>query len=162
MTTLSLPLALPLALQARIGAERLQLAGEFIRFGAVGTLGFLVDATVLMAGLMLGLGPWVGRLLSYLVAASTTYALNRAWTFRGRASGRHPAREWALFVLVNLGGFAANFGTYALMISLVPLAAAFPVLGVAAGSMAGLAVNFSLSRAIVFTAPRSAAPDTQP
>jgi putative flippase GtrA len=127
-----------------------RIAGEFLRFGVVGTLGFVVDTAVLYAGLALGLGPWLGRGVSYLVAASTTYALNRAWTFRGRSQGDASARQWALFLLVNLVGFAANYGTYALLITLSPLVATHPVLGVAAGSLAGLAANFTLSRRIVF------------
>ncbi len=133
------------------------LVGEFLRFGVVGTLGFLVDTAVLYAGLALGLGPWLGRALSYLVAATTTYTLNRVWTFRGRGDGRRPARQWLLFLLVNLGGFAVNYGVYGMLIALSPLVAAYPVLGVAAGSIAGLSVNFTLSRRLVFRAAGASA-----
>ena len=108
----------------------------------------------------LGLGPWLGRVLSYLAAATTTFALNRAWTFRARQA-RPPVRQWALFLVVYLVGFAFNYGTYAVLIALVPLVAANPVLGVAAGSLAGLVGNFVLSRRFVFgqggTAVRPAA-----
>ena len=150
-------LSLPSAVAGRLGAERLRLAGEFLRFGAVGTAGFVVDAGVLLAGLALGLGPWLGRVVSYLAAASTTYGLNRAWTFRHRRGSAAAGRQWALFLALNLVGFACNYGTYALLIALVPLVAAQPVLGVAAGSLAGLAANFTLSRRFVFTAPAGAA-----
>lgn len=134
----------------------LRLAGEFLRFGVVGTVGFVVDTAVLYAGLALGFGPWLGRLLSYLVAASTTYALNRAWTFRGRGDRARPARQWALFLVVNLIGFAVNYGTYAVLLATVPAVAAHPVLGVAAGAIAGLGANFTVSRRVVFAAPRPA------
>jgi putative flippase GtrA len=134
---------------ARLGPARLRLATQLLRFGVVGTVGFLVDAAGLTVAIALGLGPWLGRVLSYVVAATTTYALNRAWTFHGAGSAR-PVRQWALFLLVNLVGFAFNYGTYAVLIALVPLVAANPVLGVAAGSLAGLAGNFVLSRRFVF------------
>ena len=62
-------------------------------------------------------------------------------------------RQWALFVVVNLGGFTLNYGTYALLVALVPVVAAHPVLGVAAGSLVGMFANFFLSRQIVFRAP---------
>jgi putative flippase GtrA len=127
--------------------------GEILRFGTVGTLGFLVDAGVLTAAIALGAGPWVGRALSYLAAATATYALNRAWTFRHRA-GQGGARQWGLFVLLNLVGFAANYGTYAALLAGTELVARHPVLGVAAGSIAGLGANFTLSRRFVFAAPR--------
>jgi putative flippase GtrA len=151
-----LGLPIPAAIADRLGPGRLRMALEFFRFGVVGTLGFLADAGVLLAAVAPGLGPWLGRLLSYLVAATTTYALNRAWTFRHRA-GKPGAGQWALFLLVNLGGFAANYGTYAVLLVLSGTVAAWPVLGVAAGSIAGLAVNFALSRRFVFNAASPAA-----
>ncbi len=135
---------------ARLGPDQMRLAGEFLRFGVVGVAGFVVDATVLTCALAMDLGPWIGRALSYLAAASTTFALNRAWTFRGARPGARPVRQWALFLLVNLVGFASNYGTYAALISTVPFVARNPVVGVAAGSLAGLMGNFLLARRFVF------------
>lgn len=127
----------------------LGLAREFLRFGVVGTIGFVVDTAVLYGTFALGAGPYSGRVVSYLAAATTTWALNRAWTFRGRGTG--PAgRQWALFLAVNLVGFAFNYGTYAALIAFVPEVARHPVLGVAAGALAGMVGNFLLSRQLVF------------
>jgi putative flippase GtrA len=136
-------------LAARKGGRML---GEFLRFGVVGVGGFLVDAGVLTAGIALGTGPWIGRVLSYLAAATTTFALNRAWTFRAARPAGGLARQWLLFLLVNLLGFVCNYGTYAALVAGVPLVAAQPVIGVAAGSLAGLAANFLMSRRFVFGA----------
>jgi putative flippase GtrA len=141
-----------------IGASRWATAVQFLRFGVVGTIGFMVDTAVLYGGLALGLGLYSGRAVSYLAAVTTTWALNRAWTFRGRSSGP-VAREWALFALLNLVGFACNYGTYAALVAFVPLVAANPVIGVAAGSLAGMFGNFLLSRRYVFREP-TAAPGT--
>jgi putative flippase GtrA len=127
-----------------------RLVGEFCRFGAVGVAGFVVDSVVLIAGLALGLGPWLGRVVSYVVAASTTFALNRAWTYRS-APRDAVARRWVIFLVVNLVGFVCNYGAYAALMTSVPLVAANPVLGVAAGSLAGMVGNFLLSRRYVFT-----------
>ncbi|MBX9698947.1 MAG: GtrA family protein [Acetobacteraceae bacterium] len=152
-----LGIPLPAALAARIGPARLRIANEFLRFGVVGTAGFLVDAGVLTAAIWLGLGPWWGRVASYIAGASTTYALNRAWTFRDRA-GAARAGQWAMFMLLNLGGFTVNYGTYAVLLLASETVRAWPVLGVAAGSIAGLAVNFTLSRRFVFNARPGATP----
>lgn len=135
---------------ARLGPHRMRVAGEFLRFGIVGVAGFAVDATVLTAALAVGLGPWIGRALSYLAAATTTFLLNRAWTFRGASPGARPMRQWALFLLVNLVGFASNYGTYAALISTVPFVSRNPVTGVAVGSLVGLLGNFLLARRFVF------------
>jgi len=126
---------------------------QFLRFGVVGAVGFVVDTAVLYAALAAGGGPYGGRVLSYIAAATTTWALNRAWTFRaaGGSAGRaRIGRQWALFLVVNLVGFAVNYGTYALLIANFPLVAAYPVLGVGAGALAGMTGNFLLSQRYVF------------
>jgi putative flippase GtrA len=126
-----------------------RLAGQFLRFGVVGTGGFLVDTALLYLALWAGAGLYGGRVFSYIGAASFTFALNRAWTFRG-AARTHAGKQWALFLVVNLIGFALNYGTYAVLVAVFPLVAANPVLGVAAGSIAGLGGNFLASRRFVF------------
>ena len=116
-----------LATNDRNGPGPRAVLRQMWRFGVVGGIGFVVDSAVLMAAIALGAGPYGGRVLSYLAAATTTWALNRAWTFRGRGAG--PAhRQWARFLLVNLVGFALNYGTYALLLSNMPLVAAHPVI----------------------------------
>jgi len=128
---------------------RAALLGQMLRFGVVGCVGFVVDTLTLYVALALGAGLYAGRALSYLVAASGNWALNRVWTFR--AASRHSAgRQWLLFLAANLLGFAINYGTYAALVANLPVAAAHPVLGVAAGSLAGMSMNFLLSRSFVF------------
>jgi putative flippase GtrA len=143
-------------LLARLGPGRAALALEFLRFGVVGTIGFVVDTAVLYGAMSLGAGPYSGRVASYIAAATTTWALNRAWTFRGRGEGP-AARQWILFLVVNLVGFASNYGTYAALIAWVPEVARHPVIGVAAGALAGMVGNFLLSRHLVFRAAQGPA-----
>lgn len=131
-------------------AGRLRLSGELFRFGVVGVAGFVVDASVLTLGLHAGTGPWLGRALSYLAAATVTFSLNRAWTFRTADRSSSVARDWGVFLLVNLVGFGCNYGTYAALIAGVPFMREVPVLAVAAGSLAGMAGNFLLSKRYVF------------
>jgi putative flippase GtrA len=121
----------------------------FFRFGAVGIIGFAVDATTLALMLSLGMGFYSGRACSYVAAASCTWALNRSWTFHDRSSRR--ARQWAQFLAVNSIGGAVNYSVYALIVShLGGASLVFPLLAVAAGSICGLAVNFLLSKRLVF------------
>jgi putative flippase GtrA len=123
---------------------------QFLWFGVAGTVGFLVDTAALYTALYaLGTDPYSGRALSYLVAATSTWALNRRFTFREQRDQNRLA-EWGRFLAANTVGGAVNYGTYALLIASTATVAAYPVLGVAAGSVAGLAVNFTLSRRLVF------------
>lgn len=146
--------AIAYRLAGLIGQERSRTALQFLRFGVVGTVGFVVDTLVLYAGLALGLGLYGGRAVSYLAAATTTWGLNRAWTFRGQSEGA-ALQQWLVFVVVNLVGFAFNYGTYALLVAFVPFVADNPVIGVAAGSLAGMTGNFLLSRRFVFGGAQS-------
>lgn len=126
------------------------LIGQALRFGVVGTIGFAVDtATVYALHFLLRLDLYSAGALAYVVAATATWALNRAWTFRDAAREK-PARQWALFLAVQLIGFALNRGTYAALIAWLPIASAHPVIAVAAGSIAGMGVNFLTARLIVF------------
>ena len=117
-------------------------------FGVVGGIGFLAD-TATVYSLRYSLGLYGAGAAAYVVAATVTWLLNRVWTFRGQGTG--PVhQQWARFLLVNLGGFVLNRGTYAILVTFVPLCAAQPVYAVGAGAIVGMFLNFRLSRAIVF------------
>ena len=146
--------ALPLPARLRrlatrlLPPARLALLAEFLRFGTVGAIGFVFD-TATVYGSRPWLGLYAGGVLAYLVAASVTWLLNRLWTFRHVA---HAAmhRQWAAFLAAQSVGFVLNRGTYAILVTVSPLCAAQPVLAVAAGVAAGMFVNFTLARKLVF------------
>lgn len=132
----------------RLSPEQAAIVGQILRFGVVGTFGFLVDTAVVYAT-RVWLGLYGAGVLAFVVACSANWALNRSWTFRGRGGG--PARrQFARYVGVNLIGFALNRGAYAIVVTLSATAASQPVLGTAAGAVAGMGVNFILSRRLVF------------
>jgi len=127
----------------------LTLIRQFGAFGVVGVLGFLVDAGTLYLTRWLGIGLIVGRVVSYLTAATSTWVLNRRYTFTSREDYR-PLHEWALFMISQLAGAAFNLGVYAWLVTTSKLVSDEPVLGVAAGSLAGMLVNFFVARKFVF------------
>ncbi len=139
---------LPRQLQRHATTRRIEVLAEFCRFGLVGILGFACD-TIVVYGLRGTLGLYGAGLVSYLFAATLTWALNRAWTFKGRGNGR-AHRQWALFLLANLGGFILNRGTYVLLVTFVAICAREPIFAVFAGMLAGMMSNFTLSRSLVF------------
>jgi len=119
-----------------------------VKFGVVGTLGFVWDTATVYAA-----SPWIGLyaagLAAYLVACTLNWLLNRLWTFRDHAHGG-AVRQWALFVASNSGGFVLNRGTFFALVAGVPLCRSYPVLAVAAGSVAGLFANFTVASRVVF------------
>ena len=121
---------------------------QFLAFGTVGTICFLVD-TAFVYALRGALGLYAAGLASYVVAATVGWALNRAWTFRGAAS-TSMLRQWSTFLVAGLGGLVLNRGAYSILVTVSETCVEHPVLAVAAGSIAGMFLNFTMSRKVVF------------
>ena len=130
-------------------------------FGLIGIVGFAIDAGVLLWLTGDGLNAYAARVCSFLCAASTTWYLNRRFTFRPDAGAGGVGREWVRYLAVSLIGGTLNYATYAIVLTLSPAQGPLvSVLGVAAGSITGMLSNFTLSRLVVFRIPtiRSEAP----
>lgn len=138
------------------------ILGQFLRFGTVGGVGFLVDTAIVYAARG-ALGLYGAGVVSFLGAATVTWLLNRVWTFRGLGGGPMH-RQWLLFLATNAIGFVLNRGAYFTLVATTGICVRYPVLAVAAGAVAGMFANFGLSRRIVFaaTAPAPSTPDAPP
>ncbi len=137
--------ALPLAV-----AFEKRFDPAFIRFGLVGTAGFLVHATVLHVMVdFVGLNVYLGWLCGFAVAVTTTLSLNRAFTFRS-PSHHGPWRQAVIYLMVQGAGAAANFGAYAATLALLPVLRQALIAPLAVGSIAGLCLTFLGSKHIAF------------
>ena len=153
------PAAYARRLHAIMTPERRLLAQQFARFGTVGIAGAIVDIATVYAA-MATFGLYLSGLLAYFAAVTTTWALNRAWTFAGRGGGSL-LRQWLLFVAANGVGFVLNRGTFFVLVTLLPVCAQHPVVAVLAGVGAGMFANFNLSRSVVFRQPLAAGATTR-
>lgn len=125
-----------------------KLARQLTSFGGVGAIGFLVDAAVFTITNILLQNLYLSRAVSYLVAASATWFLNRKFTFG--ASERSPWEEWGRFLLLQSAGGAVNYGVYAFLVTAYEFFNAHPIATIAAGSIAGMGVNFTTAKFFVF------------
>ena len=76
---------------------------QFIKFALVGTFNTLVDFTVYIFFTRVIAWPYlVAATLSFLVAVSSSFLLNRYWTFR--VQNKNFFTEYLKFVLVASGG----------------------------------------------------------
>jgi putative flippase GtrA len=123
------------------------VTAQFIRFGIVGVIGLAVDTGVLWLARLAGMGNYDGRVVSFIAAATATYLLNRAFTFRHAGGG---AAQWLRYLALMVVGFAFNYGTYVLCLALLPALRDFPYPAVAAGAVAGMGVNFVSAKYLVF------------
>jgi len=119
---------------------------QLFLFCVGGVLGFIVDAGVLQI-LVSGFAwdRFSARLISFLCAATATWLFNRNLTFQGM---RNHSRfgEWWRYIFAMSGGFACNFATYSALVLAFDVDGAHLPLAVAAGSVAGLGVNYFASR----------------
>jgi len=127
------------------------LQREISRFAAVGAVGFAIDAAVLTwLVIERDWGLYEARALSFALAVTGTWYLNRAVTFRHRASARR-GQEYGRYFAVQTAGAAINLGVYVLVVAILPAVAAVPAVPLAAGSGTAMVVNFLASRRFAFT-----------
>lgn len=126
-----------------------QLLREVLFFGLIGFIGFLVDVAVLYLIKSL-VGLFYGRLISFMAAVVVTWLMNRRWTFKKRSPGLNNANEFFIYLAIMLIGGLVNFGVYVWLVSSFQLFSVNPVIGVAFGSLAGMLINFSSSRFILY------------
>jgi putative flippase GtrA len=141
--------ALPGPLRQRIAAHQIALLAQFMQFGVVGGIGFVVDTAVVYA-LRGPTGLYIAGAAAYGVAVTVTWWVNRVWTFRGVVTTRGARQQWARYAVANLPGLVLNLGSYFALVAASAVCAAYPVIAVAAGAVAGMFANFTLSRALVF------------
>lgn len=123
---------------------------QFLRFLVVGGVGFVVDGGLLMVLLSTTRIPVLpARLLSFSVAVTVTWLLNRLFTFRHLASGRRLS-EWRRYVAINGVGGAMNLGIFTLLVTVAPPPVGSPFVAFAIASAAALIFNFVGSRRFAF------------
>lgn len=89
---------------------------EFVQFLTVGLGSYVVDVGLFnllaYSGIveLPGDAPMVAKTLSVSVSIIFSWVVNRAWTFRNK-SDKPPAREFAAFLLVNIGGMLLALGS---------------------------------------------------
>jgi putative flippase GtrA len=127
---------------------RLGVSAAFVRFGIVGCFGFCWD-TGTVYGTRAAVGVYAAGVLGFLVAASANWVVNRWWTFRDASRGAMHV-QWLRFLAVNSAGFAVNRGLFFFLVANYAMVNRQPVLGIMAGSLAGLVINYFLSKTFVF------------
>jgi putative flippase GtrA len=119
---------------------------ELPGFVGAGAIGFAVDASVLTA-LVAGLGadPYRARGLSFALAVTVTWYLNRRLVFRWRAKQRKIA-EYARYVGIQVTGAGINLGIYSLCLQVSTAMRAYPALPLAIGAAGALVFTYFATR----------------
>ncbi|MEH6443548.1 MAG: GtrA family protein [Oceanospirillaceae bacterium] len=126
-----------------------------MRFACVGSIGFCVDALSLVL-LAVYLPLPIARALSFWIAASSNWWLNRNFTFKHTSKQhcdkkkRASCRQWLLFLCVSCIGFIPNWLCYVLLIEHFIWAEQMPVIAIIPGILLSMFLNYTLSKCWVF------------
>jgi putative flippase GtrA len=90
------------------------LAKEIAKFGAVGGVNTVLDFAIFNLLMLAGLPALKSNVVSTIAATTSSYALNRGWTYKGRV-GRAMRREYTLFFAFNLAGMAIQLAVLGLV-----------------------------------------------
>jgi putative flippase GtrA len=133
-------------------------SASFLRFALVGALGFAIDGGIMQAlTLATGASPLFARAISFPLALSATWALNRSWTFpTGRE--RAPLAQYRRYLAVQILGFIINYALFAVLVRSGGMWAEAPLLALLVGGLTSMAATYVLSRMLVFSAAHPAAP----
>lgn len=124
------------------------VSSQFLKFAIVGSIAFVVDAALLLIAVeVLHWAPEVARILSFLGAVTTTWYLNRSFTFATQAAPS--VKEFVSYVLAMSFGLAVNYAVFVVVIRLNDIASAYPVLALVPATLAGMVINFLFSRRIL-------------
>jgi len=121
-------------------------------FGLSGVVGFVVDAGLLhLLVSYWNINLYLARACSFICAATTTWLLNRFFTF---AAPRRPARrllaEWAAYFTASLGGGALNYLVFVIAVWLSPWLHQTPTIAVALATLVSMTFNFLVYARYVF------------
>lgn len=111
-----------------------------------------VDWGVLQLCVTWGTGPYWGRIISWLCAATFTWLGNRYLTFADARARTFTGtmREWARFLAANAVGGLVSVGLYSVLVRYAPPPFNDLTVALVTGVLAGLVFNFTLSKTLVF------------
>jgi len=123
---------------------------RFMRFGLVGTLGFVVDAGVMQLLVSFaGAGAIEARAVSIPTAVFATWVLNRTFTF-GKSAADPALPSLVRYAAVSAGGAMVNFIAYGALVLASTTLAARPMIPLAAASIVALVFNYLGSKHFAF------------
>jgi putative flippase GtrA len=103
------------------GPPKRSAKGQLVRYGIVVGCGYVLAIAAYSAELAIGVPPYVGLGIAFVLNGLFNFALVRVWAFP--PSGRGVRSDLTRFCLVAVVSFLVNYATFAILYSLAGLAA---------------------------------------
>jgi putative flippase GtrA len=127
-----------------------KMSPSFMKYIVVGGVGFGIDGGVMMAlHVQLSCSPMAARLVSFPVAVSVTWFLNRHWTFK-RGSVLASARRYGPYLFVQIIGALINLGVFAAAVGWSDFLGYYPLSALAIAALPVLAFTYFASKCLIF------------
>jgi len=90
-------------------AKRKKTYWQFIKFGIVGFIGTVIDLGIYnLLAIIFGFNIYFSRVISFTLATSNNYILNRKWTFQSH--NKKIIQEFGKFFFISIIGLGMNLG----------------------------------------------------
>lgn len=113
-----------------------------LRFLIAGSVGFIVDLSILNLMLKLGSGSVSGRIVSFSIAVLFTFFINKNFTFQNNGN---IIKQFYKYIIGSLFGFSINWIFYVAGLNFLS-----PQVSLIIASAVAMVVNFILYKFIVF------------
>jgi len=123
---------------------------QIIKFALIGTIGFLVDAIILLLCFyLLTFSIEFSRLISFLFAVFVTWILNRKFTFSSYKN-RTKKKEYSLYFFMQALGVLINYSIFLFLIYINEFFKEYIIIPLAIASLIVMFFNYFISKKVVF------------
>lgn len=123
---------------------------QFIKFGVVGTAGFIVDASILLVcSSIFEFDIPSSRLISFLCAVFVTWILNRNFTF-SKQEELKKKKEYTLYLIIQIIGALINYSIFITLINMEQFFKEYLIIPLAIASIVAMFFNFFISKKFIY------------
>lgn len=127
-----------------------RLGYQITSFAIIGVVGFCIDGSVLtVLSVGMGMNIFFSRFVSFSLASSSTWFLNRKYTFK-QPGNTSRSREYLRYIIIQVAGALLNLGIFTWLVAARPELRAFPIIPLGVGAGFALLFNFWGARILVY------------
>lgn len=123
---------------------------QLIKFGTIGTIGFIVDASILLLAVeILMFSIEISRAISFLVAVFVTWLLNRIFTFSNN-SLFSIKKEYILYLIIQTFGALLNYLIFLILIYNFEIMEQYLLIPLSLASLIIMFFNFFITKRVIY------------
>ncbi len=125
---------------------------QIVKFGLIGTVGFIVDASILLIGVeLLNFSIEMSRVFSFITAVFVTWFLNRSFTFIVNEN-ISKKREYSLYLIIQIIGALINYFIFIFLVHLEEFLKEYLLIPLAIAAFVAMFFNYLVIKKLVFKA----------